>query len=150
MTNVGNSHRLSSIIGIEDNLILFDGVCRLCNAWSRFIIRHDKKRIFRLASVQSAQGQQILEHFGMPTDHFDTMLYVERYTPYEKSEAFLRVTAKLGFPWTGTRVLWLVPRAIRDWFYDRIALNRYRLFGRYDRCLLPAPDHDQRFLNDAE
>lgn len=82
----------------NDKLILFDSVCRLCNAWSRFIIRFDKKRIFKLASVQSAEGQKVLVCFDMPLDHFDTMLFVSAGVAYKKSDAFIGVMADLGYP----------------------------------------------------
>ena len=135
---------------IKDNrIILFDGVCKLCNAWSRFIIQYDTKRRFKLASVQSREGQAILHYFDMPTEYFDTMLYVEGTKAFNKSDAFLKIMCQLNFPWRSLVVLRIIPQNIRDWFYDRIALNRYRLFGKYDQCLLPSPDHDERFLDDG-
>jgi predicted DCC family thiol-disulfide oxidoreductase YuxK len=130
----------------HENLILFDGVCKLCNAWSNFIIRHDRQRRFRLASVQSPEGKAVLAHFGYPTDYFDTMLVVRKGACFEKSDAFFVVMAELGLPWALTPVFKLLPRGLRNWMYDRIALNRYRLFGRYEVCSLPAPDHVGRFL----
>ena len=130
----------------EDKVILFDGVCRLCNAWSRFIIRFDRENVFKLASVQSPQGQAILQHFGLPTDYFETMLFVEGNMAYAKSTAFLNIVRLLPWPFNWLSAFRVVPKPIRDWCYDRIALNRYALFGRYDSCLLPTPDHDQRFL----
>lgn len=130
----------------KDQLILFDGVCKLCHGWSRFIIKYDRDHIFKLTTVQSPQGQAILEHFGMPTEHFDTMLYIENNHAYEKSTAFLKVVKKLPFPFKLLQVFYLFPKFIRDWCYDRIALNRYRIFGKYDSCLSPTADHDKRFL----
>jgi predicted DCC family thiol-disulfide oxidoreductase YuxK len=130
----------------KDQLILFDGVCKLCHGWSRFIIKHDRNHVFKLATVQSEKGQAILEHFDMPTSHFDTMLYIENNQAYEKSTAFLKVVKKLPYPLKLLQVCYLIPRFIRDWFYDRIALNRYRLFGKYNECLLPTADHNSRFL----
>ena len=129
-----------------ENLILFDGVCKLCNAWSNFIIRHDHGRRFKLASVQSPEGTAILAHFGYPTERFDTMLVVHRAACHEKSEAFFAVMSELGMPWRLLRVARILPRALRDWLYDRIALNRYRLFGKYDYCTLPGADHEGRYL----
>lgn len=131
----------------DDCLILFDGVCRLCNAWSRFVIRFDRKRRLKLASVQSDAGQAILAYFDYPTDEFETMLYIEEGRSYEKTDAFFRILSRMGYPWKLLTILRVVPRALRDWCYDRIALNRYRIFGKYDRCLLPTPDHAARFLN---
>lgn len=130
----------------EENVILFDGVCKLCNAWSNFIIRHDHRRRFRLASVQSAEGAAILAHFGYPTERFDTMLVVHGAACFEKSEAFFIVMRELGMPWKLLLLFRRLPRRLRDWFYDRIALNRYRLFGKYDVCSLPSPDHAERFI----
>jgi predicted DCC family thiol-disulfide oxidoreductase YuxK len=130
----------------HENLILFDGVCKLCNAWSNFIIRHDHGRKFRLASVQSPEGKAILAHFGYPTERFDTMLVVRRGACHEKSAAFFAVMGELGFPWKAVLVFKPIPRRLRDWLYDRIALNRYALFGKYDVCLLPTPDHAARYL----
>ena len=136
-------------IGAQDRVVLFDGVCRLCNGWSQFLIRHDSAGAIRLCSVQSPQGQAILAWFGMPVDRFDTMLYVEGAKAYEKSAAFLAVIEQLPAPWRYLRVLRLLPCGLRDWCYDRIAQNRYALFGRYQQCLLPAPEHRPRFLDQA-
>ena len=133
-----------------DCVILFDGVCKLCNAWSKFIIRYDKKRIFKLASVQSPEGQLILDYFKFPTDYFETMLYIEDGACYEKSDAFFMIISKLEFPWRMFIIFKFFPRLIRDWVYDRIALNRYKLFGKYDHCLLATPDHENRFLKKPE
>lgn len=130
----------------DDRVILFDGVCKLCHAWSRFIIRYDKKRIFKLATVQSPEGQLILQYFKLPTDSFETMLYIEDGTYFEKSDAFIKIITKLEFPWKIAIAFKFIPQLIRDWVYDRIALNRYKLFGRYDHCLLASPDHEKRFL----
>lgn len=130
-----------------ERVVLFDGVCKLCNGWVKFLIRHDRQRRFRLASVQSAQGQAILAWFGLPTERFETMAYVEDGELFVRSTAVLRIVAQLPWPWRAFSWLRLCPRPWRDWCYDRIALNRYRLFGRYDSCLLPDPDHDQRFLH---
>ncbi|MGK0248435.1 MAG: putative DCC family thiol-disulfide oxidoreductase YuxK [Oleispira sp.] len=129
-----------------DRIILFDGVCKLCNAWSNFIIKHDKKHLFKLCSVQSDEGQAILKHFGLATDVYDSMVYVEGDTCYQQSDAFFQVIAKLGYPWQVVLIFRLIPRFIRNWLYDRIAFNRYRLFGQYDYCSLPTADHAARYL----
>lgn len=133
-------------IGNGDRVVLFDGVCRLCNGWSTFIIQHDTKRALKLAPLQSPEGYDILSHFGMPTEHFNTMVYVENNRLYEKSTAFLKIIRHLPAPWSWVGILHVIPRRFRDWAYDQIALNRYALFGKYDRCLLPKPDHRSRFL----
>lgn len=133
-------------IGVNDCVILFDGVCKLCNSWSQFIIKVDRQQRFKLCNVQSPEGQSILAHFDMPTDHFDTLLYVEGHQFFDKSNAFLNVINKLGWPWRLIYVFKILPKGIRNWFYDRIALNRYSLFGKYNSCLLPSTENEIRFI----
>lgn len=137
-------------IAAGDRVILFDGVCKLCHAWVRFVIRHDRERRFRLAPVQSLAGQRILAYFDMPTTRFDTVLYIEQGRAYQKSEAVLRVFGQLGWPWKLLGAARLCPRALRDWCYERIACRRYRIFGRYEQYTLPTADHPRRFLDARE
>ncbi len=129
-----------------DKVILFDGVCKLCSAWSRFVITYDKDRLFKLASVQSEAGQAILKHFGLPTNYFKTMLYIEDNIAHEKSDALLKIMAQFPHPIKTLSYFTILPKPLRNWAYDRIALNRYQLFGKYDQCLLPTSDHERRFL----
>lgn len=131
-----------------ERVVLFDGVCKLCNGWAKFLIRHDGQRLFRLASVQSAQGQALLAWYELPTDRFDTMALIDEVGLHVRSGALLRILARLPQPWRALAWLRLIPRPLRDWCYDRIALNRYRLFGRHEVCLLPSADHAERFLHD--
>ena len=132
----------------HDKIILFDGVCKLCNAWSNFIIMNDTFHKFKLCSVQSEEGQKILNHFTFSTDIFETMLYVEGGRAYQKSDAFIKIMHALGMPWKLLCVFQILPMTLRNWLYDRIALNRYALFGKYDFCNLPEPDHDERYLRE--
>jgi predicted DCC family thiol-disulfide oxidoreductase YuxK len=131
-----------------ERVVLFDGVCKLCNGWAKFLIRHDHQPHFRLASVQSAEGQALLVWGGLPTDHFDSMALIENGQMLLRSDAVLRIVGQLPGAWRHLAWLRVIPRPVRDWCYDRIALNRYRLFGRYDSCLLPSADHARRFLHD--
>lgn len=130
----------------DDQIIMFDDVCKLCNGWSRFIIRFDTQKKFKLCAVQSEEGQAILKWFNYPTDEFETMLLVQGNRALEKSDSFLAIVGQLPFPWSLLRVLNIFPKLFRDWFYDRVALNRYKIFGKYDVCLLASPDHAERFL----
>jgi predicted DCC family thiol-disulfide oxidoreductase YuxK len=129
-----------------ETVVLFDGVCKLCNGWVQFLIRHDRSEQIRLATVQSPEGQALLAWAGLPLNQFDTMAVIRDNRYWVRSDAFLEVIAKLPRRWSPLLLLSLCPRSIRDWAYDRIALNRYRLFGKYDQCLLPTPGHDRRFL----
>lgn len=138
---------LAPNVNAHDKVVLFDGVCKLCSFWARFLIRYDKKHHFKLATVQSPEGRAILEWYGLPADHYETMVYVDGEEVYVQSLAFLKVMKQLPFPWPVFYLFRIIPSCIRDWLYDRIALNRYALFGKYESCLLPHKDHDGRFLN---
>lgn len=143
------AHRLPPHLIPADRLVLFDGICKLCNAWARLIIRQDDRRLFTLGSMQSSTGQRILGALDMSTTHFNTVLYIEHGRAFEKSDAVLHIVARLGWPWRLLAVFRLVPRPVRDWVYDRVAAHRYRIFGRYTACTLPSTDHDDRFIDEA-
>ena len=139
--------KLAPGVSPSDKVVLYDGVCKLCGAWARFLIRFDRRRRFKLASVQSPEGQAILGWYGLSTEDFDTMLLVEGPRMFVKSTAFIRIVARLPFPWFLLAIGWLIPAPLRHWLYDRVALNRYAIFGRFDACVLPTPDHEARFFH---
>ncbi|MBC3957769.1 MULTISPECIES: thiol-disulfide oxidoreductase DCC family protein [Pseudomonas] len=130
----------------DECVVLFDGVCKLCNGVVKFLIRHDPERRLRLAAVQSEEGQTLLRWAGLPLDDFHTIAVIQNDRVYLRSDGFLHIMRLLPAPWPLLSVLRVFPRFLRDWAYNRIARNRYRLFGRYDQCLLPSPDHETRFL----
>lgn len=130
----------------DDCVVLFDGVCNLCNGWVRFLIARDRQARLRLASVQSDAGKAILAACGLPTEEYDTMVFLEKGRAYIKSTAFLRVVRYFPWPWPLLSAGLLVPRPVRDWLYDRVALNRYALFGRQEVCMVPTPEIRNRFL----
>ena len=134
------------LLNANETVVLFDGTCKLCNGWAAFIIRHDRKHRIRLATVQSSQGQQLLRWAGLPTDRFNTVVLIGGERVYIRSDAMFEILARLPSPWPWLRVARFVPRALRDWAYDKVALNRYRLFGRYDSSRTPSADHAERFL----
>ncbi|MGO4802246.1 thiol-disulfide oxidoreductase DCC family protein [Pseudomonas sp. W22_MBD1_FP4] len=129
-----------------ESVVLFDGVCKLCNRWVKFIIRHDREHRIRLASVQSPEGQILLAWAGFPVSQCDTIVVISNNMVFVRSEAFFEILSRLPRPWRWLTAGRLIPTALRDWLYNKIALNRYRLFGRYDSCLLPSADHERRFL----
>ncbi len=128
------------------DIILFDEICVLCNAWAKFLIQHDTQARFKLASVQSPLGQAILNYYQMPTEHFDTMLVIKNGQASRESTAFLKVIEELGFPFSALKIGYLIPKFIRNFVYHRIALNRYRLFGTTDQCLFISSHHQHHFL----
>lgn len=130
------------------NIILFDGVCVLCSAWADFMIKHDQSCQFKLVSVQSNIGQQLLTYYHLPTDHFETMVLLENGQCYTESTAFVRIMQRLDFPYRSLKYARLVPQTIRDFAYRRIALNRYRLFGQTEQCYRVTPETQRHFLLD--
>jgi predicted DCC family thiol-disulfide oxidoreductase YuxK len=137
---------LAATIGGK-RVVLFDGVCNLCSFWVRFAIARDPAARLRFAPVQSGCGQDFLRRRNLPTDLFESFYLIEDGRVYEKSTAFLRMVRHLRRPWPLLRAARILPRPLRDWLYDRIARNRYRLFGRRDRCLMPSPEIASRFVH---
>ena len=130
----------------EINIVLFDGVCNLCNKTVRFIIRRDPKAKFRFASVQSESGQLLLRQLGLPIDRFDSIVYISDDKFYLKSTAVLTILSKLGSGWQLLSFLMIFPLLLRDKVYDFIAKWRYKWFGHLESCIVPAPENSDRFL----
>jgi len=138
---------LPPYINKNDKVILFDGVCKLCNGWAKFIIKYDKQYLFKLTSVQSVQGQALLKYFDMPTAQFDTMILIDNNMVYKKSTAFFEVIKHLPYRFRWIILFIIIPVPIRNWLYDRIALNRYQLFGKYNHCQILHDNDKNRFLS---
>lgn len=127
-------------------VLLFDGVCNLCNASVNFIIDHDPQAYFRFAALQSEAGRALLEGYSLAGNYLDSLVLVEDGQVYTRSTAALRVARRLGGAWPLLAGLLVVPRPLRDVVYDWIARHRYRWFGRRDACRLPTPELRARFL----
>ena len=128
-------------------VVLFDGVCNLCNAFIDFIIRRDAKGVFRFASLQSDIGREKTIRCQNRLVGMDSVILVEGDKCYIRSTAALRVIRMLHFPWYLGYVLIIFPNAWRDTVYDYVARNRYRWFGKRDTCRLPTPEERTRFLD---
>jgi predicted DCC family thiol-disulfide oxidoreductase YuxK len=131
----------------EHPIILFDGVCNLCNGAVQFVIERDKNQRFRFASLQSKTGQEYQQKAGLSLDRIDTILLVENGQIYQKSTAALRIARHLNALWSIMYIFIIVPVFIRDGIYDFIAKNRYRWFGKQDSCWMPTPDLKSLFLD---
>lgn len=127
-------------------VVLFDGVCNLCDKTVQFIIDRDRSETFLFASLQSAAGRRILEAVGFPVERFDTMVLVEGGRAYTKSSAALRIVRRLSGLWPLVYGFVLVPKAIRDMAYTTVSRNRYKWFGVRDECRIPTPELKSRFL----
>ena len=129
-------------------LILFDGVCNLCNASVLFTIKHDKNNKFIFAALQSETGKQVIRDFNINTAKTDSIIVYnpEKNRVHTKSTAALIVTPYLGFPISLLVVFIVVPKFIRDWVYDFIAARRYKWYGKKESCMIPSPELEEKFL----
>ena len=127
-------------------VILFDGLCNFCNAGINFIIKQDRKKLFRLAALQSEAGQKFLQQFGLPAEGFESFILIENGKIYQRSAAGLKVYKKLPWYWKWTQIGWLAPKFLRDSIYNFIARKRYKWFGKKEECMIPSSDMRSRFL----
>jgi predicted DCC family thiol-disulfide oxidoreductase YuxK len=130
----------------EHPIILFDGVCNFCNGTVNFIIKQDKKRVFRFAPLQSAVGQQLLQEYHLSTTDLESFVLIDNGKAYKKTAAALHLYPRLGGAWKLVKALAILPAFIRDFGYDIIARNRYRWFGKKESCMIPSPEVRSLFL----
>ncbi len=132
---------------MDQPIVLFDGVCNLCNGAVQFIIRHDKNEKFLFASLQSEIGKKILSSNNLSRDDLKTFLLIEDERVYTKSTAALRVIKQLNGVISILYTFNVIPKFIRDSIYDLVAKNRYNWFGKKDECMIPTPQLKARFLS---
>ena len=130
----------------DKGLIVFDGVCVLCTGSAQFVLKRDAGYAFRLTTAQSPLGQALLRHYGLDTEAFETNLVLIDGRAYAKLDSVAAVCRRLGGAARLLSLLRLLPRPLADWLYDRIARNRYTLFGRTDHCMIPPPEWRDRFI----
>ncbi len=129
-------------------IILFDGVCNLCNGAVQFIIERDKNKVFRYASLQSDIGKRLLAERQIDPLKIDSIILINPDVAYYiKSSAALQAAKKLSGPYHYLSFLLFIPTQIRDWVYDFIAKNRYRWFGKKEACWIPTPELKELFLD---
>ena len=148
MTGPSGPDRLDS----GRHLLLYDGVCGLCDRFVRFVLARDHRRRFRFAMLQGPVGRDLVAAFGGDPDRLETVHVVVDYRSESgrvltRSAAALFVLGQLGWPWRLATILRGVPAAPRDWLYDRVAAHRYRFFGRHASCPVPDPRYRDRFLD---
>jgi predicted DCC family thiol-disulfide oxidoreductase YuxK len=133
------------------HLVLYDGVCGLCNRLLQFLLKHDRRAVFSFASLQSEMGKATVARWGGDPDELSSFYVVANFRTRDarvitKSDAALFVARELGWPWNLARGAGVLPSALRDRLYDLIARNRYRIFGRYDHCPIPSEEARRRFV----
>lgn len=133
----------------HNKLILFDGVCNLCNSSVLFVIKRDKKNVFLFAPLQSKIGQAIINEFNIDTVQTDSILLYNPETRkiYSKSTAALKIAKSLSFPTKTLSIFLIIPSFIRNWVYDFIAKNRYKWFGKKQSCMIPTQELNAKFLD---
>ena len=128
-------------------IVLFDGVCNLCNGFVRFVVRRDEAGRVSFAPLESPVGRTLCARFGLSATDADSVVVIEDGTAYRKSTAALRLARYLDGPWSLAARLRVVPRPLRDAIYDLVAASRYQVFGKKDRCPIPDPGTRERFLD---
>jgi predicted DCC family thiol-disulfide oxidoreductase YuxK len=130
------------------HIVLFDGVCNLCNKSVQFILKHEKAPVFHFASIQSKTGKELLAWCGLPPVFSDAVIYVEMGKIHMASTAALKIGQRLKFPWSLISSAGLiVPKPIRDWIYLQIGMNRYQWFGKREVCMIPTSELKARFYD---
>ena len=137
---------MAHVSGASGPILLFDGVCNLCNGSVQWVIARDPAARFRFASLQSDAGRALLAAHGLPQGDMDTVVLVDGASHFTKSDAALETMRRLGGAWRLGGLLRLVPRALRDAVYDWVARNRYARWGKRDECWIPTPELRARFL----
>jgi predicted DCC family thiol-disulfide oxidoreductase YuxK len=130
-------------------IILFDGVCTLCNGFVQFILKKDKNKVFQFASLQSKYGKQFSAHFNLPIDDPETIVLYDGNKIHTESEAVIRIISSFHGIWKSFIILSIFPKFIRNWFYRLIARNRYKIFEKKDQCMVPDWDIKDRFIDNA-
>ena len=131
----------------DSSIVLFDGVCNLCNSSVQFIIKRDKKKKFLFAPLQGKKGQEIFLKHSLPAGELNSFILAEGDKIYTKSTGALRMLKKLGGPWSLLYAFIIVPAFIRDGIYNWVAQNRYNWFGKKVQCMIPTPEWKERFLD---
>ena len=122
---------------IKKTIILFDGVCNLCCGWVRFLIRHDKKGVFKFVSLQSEEGIQFTKRYNIDTKVIDSIIYIRDNQSFIESDAVFEIIRDLSGIWKVFLIFRIMPKQITDFIYKKIAKNRYLIFGKRSTCLVP-------------
>jgi predicted DCC family thiol-disulfide oxidoreductase YuxK len=134
------------VANADGPILLFDGVCNLCNGSVQWLIAHDPDARFRFASLQGEAGRALLARHRLPLDAMDTVVLIDGDAYWTRSDAALEAARRIGGAWSLAAVFKLVPRQLRDAVYDWVARNRYARWGKRDECWVPTPELRARFL----
>jgi len=131
---------------LPENIVIFDGVCNLCEFSVNFIFERDAAGLFYFTPAQSPLGASLLKRFGINTSRLETVVLVSNDRAFTRSAAAIEIASRLDMPWNLLAVFQTIPEPLRDMIYDLIAQNRYQLFGKKEECMLPSEELRKRFL----
>jgi predicted DCC family thiol-disulfide oxidoreductase YuxK len=131
----------------EAPVILFDGVCNFCNYWVNFAIKRDRKKKLRFTSLQGETAKQLLPKYNINSTSLSSVIFIDKGIGFTQSSAAIRICKHLDGGWKLFYGFMIIPKFIRDFFYNVIARNRYRWFGKKETCMIPTPELRERFLN---
>lgn len=131
----------------DKKIILFDGVCNLCDSVVQFIIKRDKNDVFRFVALQSELGREIIKYIGIDTAKTDSIIFYEPgHAYYYKAEAALRIAKEIGGVYSFLSLFSILPKSLSNRVYDYVARNRYKWYGKKDECMIPTPEMKEKFL----
>jgi predicted DCC family thiol-disulfide oxidoreductase YuxK len=136
--------------GQNSAIVLFDGVCNLCNGFVNFLIENDKKQVFKFLALQSPLAQKYIQQAGIDpkiVQELNTVILIKNSKAYYKSQAVIEIAQQLQYPWKTLAVGKFLPKYILNYIYDFVAKNRYRRFGKKETCMIPSPRIKDRFLD---
>lgn len=131
----------------DKSIILFDGVCNLCNRSVQYILKHEKDETLRFSSLQSDYGQKFLNENNLNSNDLKTIIFIVNNKVFRKSKAVILISSYLKFPYNFLRILNFLPIFLLDFVYNLISVNRYKIFGKKDSCLIPDKDIKDRFID---
>jgi predicted DCC family thiol-disulfide oxidoreductase YuxK len=127
-------------------IVVFDAQCLLCSGWVQFLLKRDRKKIIKFASMQSAIGTALLNKAGLSTTNLETLLVIIGDRSHRNTAAILQILHAIGWPWRLAWIGWIIPAPLRDGLYRYVARNRYRLFGRRETCFISSSEYLERFF----
>ena len=134
-----------TIEGVPEGLVLFDGVCVLCSGWVRFLLERDTVNFFRFTPIQSPYGRALAQQLGIDAETPQTNAVIIGGRAHFKADSAVEALSRLP-RWHWVRIFATMPRPVRDWLYDRVARNRYQIFGRTESCMMPTSELMRRFV----
>jgi len=127
-------------------ILLFDGVCNLCNRSVQRVLNHEKTPMIQFASLQSEAGKKLLIKYGENPEKLDSLVLIQNGKMYQKTRAVFKICLHLKFPYPLIFLFWPIPYFMRDWIYDWVSKNRYKWYGKLDECWIPTPEFKSRFI----